>query len=603
MMSIRIRMGIAAAIAAAGTTANAAGGWEQFHGTHGNNGCVEKGPDLRIYGTPRIQSEVPGVNDFWGYNPSASGPVVMDGRIFCYGNSGAVSAYDESSGQKLWTNAGLADGSKNDSWSSPSASNGRVYIGSGGVLYCLDAENGQAVWTYALDLAEVVNASVTVVEDLGLCFLHTAGWLADGMTRLHAVNIADGTPAWTLDLTGDGQGHVAYNPGRKVVYTTVTVSSSLSAIVAIDAVGGTNVWTSAGNLASTCYGAPAFDAGLNWVVALSDTGGGGTSGTLLVCDATDGSTISRTDGLPSGNCTPAIGQDGAIYLVGGEWDFGSLEGTFVYAVDGFTGAEICRSPVDEDSELGYWGNSSVSAVYAQDIGDGTDVFYCTLNGLLWNFAADRDEAYAMFSATDGSVLGLVDMSGGNAALANGNLYFINWDSELVAFGPPVHIVEVAYNGAFGKVSPARRQGVADGENITFTFDGTVTDVLTNGVSVGVCSSFTFVNVTANCTLSVVFADPATFSYLDWLSHYGVADTPEHRNRWTAGLTPDGDDQFLAHIELDKADGLPNIWWTPDLTPLRQYTPQGKVNLTDSSWEPADRTRHFFFRIRVEELQP
>ncbi len=50
-----------------------------------------------------------------------------------------------------------------------------------------------------------MNAAVTIADDLGLCYMHTYGSFGGG-TRLHAIHTADGTAAWTLDLTGPGQG-------------------------------------------------------------------------------------------------------------------------------------------------------------------------------------------------------------------------------------------------------------------------------------------------------------------------------------------------------------------------------------------------------------
>ena len=486
-----------AAMAFAATGLQAAGGWEQFHGTDGNTGRAARGPDLRVYGAPRFAATVEGYNDLWGFAPSATGPVVMDGRVFCYGNGGAVSAFDESSGECLWRTP-VAYGNANDSNASPSASNGRVYVGSGTALYCLDAEDGAVVWEHDLE-REVVNAAVTVAEGIGLCFLHTWGAGSPLRTRLHAVRVADGTLAWSLDMGGQGQGNVAYNAAAGLLYTTVGAAdggwaSGRGGIAAIDAVGGTNVWFSAGSLDRPCYGGVAFDAARGWVVAAGDTGGSSYS-CLLVCDAATGATVAQAAdrSLPSGNYTPTIGADGWVYGCGAEWD----DGPYVFAYNPATGdvewqfGEMYEGP---------FGSYSVSLAYAQDIGGGTSAVYCPSSGLaaFWDV-----EEYAMFDAADGTLLATLPMTGGNAALANGNLYFVNWAGDLVAFGPPVHIVEVDC-GADGSVSPSRRQGVAEGESVTFTFEGAVADVRVNGVSVGAVASYTFANVTGNETLAVTF---------------------------------------------------------------------------------------------------
>ena len=261
MKSIRLLVGIAATVAAT-SIADAAGGWEQFHGNDGNNGRADKGPDLRVYGTPRFAAPVDGIVADYYMGLNASGPVVSDGRVFCYGGGdidaywndvgpGYLIAFDESTGMRLWTKQ-IEHGSYSSS-SSPSVSKGRVYVPSGGAVYCIDAATGGEVWTSALNDA-VVNAAVTVAEDLGLCYIHTWG----SPTRLHALCIADGSPVWTLDMPGRGQGHVAYNAAAGLVYTTIT-DASRGRLVAVDAVGGTNVWTSADSFQNQCSGGIAFD--------------------------------------------------------------------------------------------------------------------------------------------------------------------------------------------------------------------------------------------------------------------------------------------------------------------------------------------------------
>ena len=499
MRNVFVLAGLALCMGAA-AYAQTTGGWEQFHGTDGNNGRAAAGPDLRVYDTPRFSTAVPDYVDLWGFDPLATGPAVMDGRVFCYGSEGSVSAFDESTGARLW-NTPVDDGSALDSFASPSASNGKVYVGSDETLYCMDATTGDILWTYTMD-GDIVNASVTIAEDIGLCFLHA--WRVSGITRLHAVNIADGTNAWTLDVSGQGQSHVAYNAAVGLVYTPVT-DSGRGRIVAIDAAGGSIAWTSEGSFDKPCYGGIAFDAGLNWVVAAGDTGGSDVFCGLLVCDATDGATVRQTaDGLlPSANYTPTIGTNGWIYGCGSIYDEPN-----VFAYNPLTDsvewwlADPSGSWWDEMEGATYGGYGS-SLAYAQDIGGGTSAIYCPSGS--WGMWMDGIEEYAMFDAADGQMLATVPMTGGSAALANNNLYFINWDGDLVAFGPPVHIVEVDCS-EHGTAS-TKRSSVVDGGNLTVTFAGDVRDVFVDGVSVGVTNAYTFSSVTVNHTLRVEFFAP------------------------------------------------------------------------------------------------
>jgi outer membrane protein assembly factor BamB len=259
------------------------------------------------------------------------------------------------------------------SWSSPSAGGDKVYMGSGETVYCFDAKDGAILWEYELTGPDdfmgethgvVVNASVTIAEELGLCYMHTYGSFGGG-TRLHAINIADGTLAWFWDTPGQGQGHVSYNPALKLVYTTSSLGGSWSngrgTIAALDAATGDVIWYGEGSFNQFSFGGIAFDAGLNWVVAGSYDFGDYSG--ILVVDATTGETISYTgDGqAPAGDYTPTLGENGMIYISASFFE------PAAYAFNGHTGQLVWR----QDG----FGNWNASVVYAKDIGGGQDVLY------------------------------------------------------------------------------------------------------------------------------------------------------------------------------------------------------------------------------------
>ena len=556
-------MGTAAMVAATGL--HATGDWEQFHGNNGNTGVAAKGPDLRVYDTPRFAAPVDGAQGF-GFGPPAQGPVVMDGRVFAYGDSdggsGCVIAFDESTGARLWKKPVAPTGY--GSWSSPSASNGKVYMGAGSYVYCFDAETGATNWTFKLTApgiviesaanpgemyGDVVNAAVTIVEEFGLCYMHTYGSFGGG-TRLHAINIKDGSLAWVWDTPGQGQGHVTYNPATKWIYTTSSLSGSWSSgrgtIAALDAKTGKLVWQSAGSFNQFSFGGISFNATLNWVVAGSYDFGDYSA--ILVCDATTGAEISYTgDGMaPAGDYTPVITDDGMIYMSASFFEPGA------YAYDGYTGVKIWQ-------QSGY-GNWNASATYAKDVGGGQDAVYAPYWDQYWEI--DGEMGYGMLDPANGNVLKRLPYGGGNAAIANGNLYFVSldeftYDANLLAFGPAVHIVDVEC-GAYGKVSPARRQGVADGESITFTFDGDVADILVNDVSIGVAPSYTFTSVTSNQKIAVRFSAPAD----KWEQFHG-----SNGNTGTAATGPDlriyNTPRFQSTVDDVSISDM--SWWMPGLT--------------------------------------
>lgn len=485
-------------------------GWEQFHGTDGNSGRAVRGPDLAVCTSPRFQVGSGLGSSTFGFG-STSGPVVDEGKIFCYNAEGSVLAFRESDGVTLWETA--VEVASFGSWSSPSACGGKVYMGSGEYVYCLDAETGARRWRYHLTTMEghgetygmVVNAAVAVAKDLGLCYMHTYGSFGGG-TRLHAIHTADGTQAWTLDLTGQGQGAVAYNPALRLVYTTVGTEGGWAegrgGICAIDAQTGVLRWTSAGSFEPLSFGGIAFDAANSRVVA-AGYDFGGYSG-LLVCDARTGATVafSGDDTAPSGDYTPAIGGDGRIYVCGAEWQ----DGPYAFCFDGATATQVWRTAANE------WGTWNASVAYAEDNSSGKRVVYCPGGSY-----GSRSESYGMLDADSGAVLATVSPNGGNAALDHGNLYYISADGALVAFGPPVHVIDVA-GGAYGTMWPNRDQGVQDGDSATFTFGAEVTDVVVDGVSVGAVASHTFENVTADHTITAAFRDPFATAFVPSLTN-------------------------------------------------------------------------------------
>jgi outer membrane protein assembly factor BamB len=431
------------AIALAGTAmAQVDNTWTQYHQGPGFTGQSASGPDLRIYTTARF---VVGTGLGAGFmGASVSSPVVMNNQVYCYDAEGGLFAFSEIDGAALWS-AVVAEASFG-SWSSPSAdvASRSVYIGSGEYVYRFDADTGQAVWsqpyhltttsTHGETYATVVNAAPTILPGLGtngqgLVLQHTYGSFGGG-TRLHAINVADGSQAWTLDLTGQGQGEVAYNPGDGLLYTTIGTEGGWAAgrggIVAINPANGEIVWTSQGSFEPLSFGGIAYDAANNRVIA-----GGydfyGYAG-MLVVDGTTGATVSYTgdDMALSGDYRPTVGTNGLIYIAGAEFQ----DGPFIAAYDAATGLEVWRS------EQG-WGGWNQSLAYALDIGDGTDVVY----------ACDQyGTKLGMFDADTGLLLAEIPY-GGVPTLANGNLYFIA-DGRLMAFGPNV-VPEPATMGLLG----------------------------------------------------------------------------------------------------------------------------------------------------------
>jgi outer membrane protein assembly factor BamB len=405
-------------------------GWSQFHSGNSFAGAATKGPDLRIYNTPRFQV---GADLGAGWGTNSSSPIVMNNKVFAYSQSGAVTAFSEFNGAELWSTA-IAPATFG-SWSSPSAdvASNSVYMGSDANVYRIDAESGQILWTSQLTeyggtgetYGVVVNAAPTIVPNIGLngeglVYQQTYGSFGGG-ARVHAFNVADGSIAWTYDTPGQGQGEVAYNPSNGLIYAASNGTGSWAdgrgGIVALDAATGNVAWASTDSHFAFNFGSIAYDNANNRVAA------GGYSfysyAGLLVVDGDTGATISYTgdDVAPSGDYRPTIGDDNLIYVAGAEFQ----DGPFVFAFDALTGDKVWQSDIG-------WGNWTHSATYAQDIGAATDVVY----------AGDQyGSAYGMFDADTGELLTTLGIGGGPAAIANRNIYFLTGTGQLVAFGPAV----------------------------------------------------------------------------------------------------------------------------------------------------------------------
>lgn len=440
MIGILRRQRLSAAIVACALSlsgrVNAAvdNGWTQFHGGNSIAGAAPHGPDLRVYATPRF--EVGADLGAAGFGVNSSSPVVMNNKIFAYSATGGMHAFSEFDGAPLWSTT--IEGAAFGSWASPSAdvASNSVFMGSGSYVYRLDADTGQQLWSFQLTeyggtgetYAQVVNAAPTIVPGVGLnneglVFQHTYGSFGGG-TRLHAINVADGTLAWHYDTPGQGQGEVAYNPTEGLIYAVTngqgTWSDGRGGVTALDAATGTVAWHSVDSYDAFSFGGPAYDAANNRVVA------GGYSfydyAGMLVVDGSTGATISYTgdDLAPSGDYRPTIGDDDLIYIAGAEFQ----DGPFIFAFNAVTGQQVWQS------ELA-WGGWTHSLTYAGDVGGGLDVVY----------AADQSwivgNRYGMFDADTGELLATLPVGGGPGAIANGNLYFLTNAGTLAAYGPAV----------------------------------------------------------------------------------------------------------------------------------------------------------------------
>ena len=89
--------------------------------------------------------------------------------------------------------------------------------------------------------------------------------------------------------------------------------------------------------------------------------------------------------------------------------------------------------------------------------------------------------------------------------------------------------------------------------------------------------------------------PELLGYADWLAYYVETDSHASTNNWLTGCDPtDPAARFLCDISI--TNGTPHIVWRPDLGKYRDYTVEGKSDLTHP-WGPTNTTTRFF-RVKV-----
>ncbi|MFF4754692.1 outer membrane protein assembly factor BamB family protein [Streptomyces sp. NPDC002514] len=203
-------------------------------------------------GEPRWESPLP--------DGSASGPAVADGRVHVHGATGALSAFDARSGQRLWHHAGR---DTQLTCCTPSVVDGTLYVGTGRAeLHAYDAATGEHRW--GSRAAGVIDATPAVSGGLVL--------VGDSHGGAYACRADSGRPVWQLP-SGYGASSVTIS-GRSAWLVTAKAGRRLLKVALAD---GAVRWRHALDDSGT---SPAFADGIVYV--------GTGKGTLLALDADTG---------------------------------------------------------------------------------------------------------------------------------------------------------------------------------------------------------------------------------------------------------------------------------------------------------------------------
>ncbi len=447
--------------------------WSQFHG------------DSQHIGRRRGSFSTNDVVLRWSAGSGllrASQPAVSaDGRlVFAYGDStnqtGLITAFDGLTGQQCWT-ARVRSHVNYTSWSSPISHEGYVYWAGGsgtGTVYKINATNGNcdaASGGWATNVLEgsVVNATPTIAGDL--LYISDYGGFTPENGSHYALSLADGHVVWRHDDGGQGQGAMAYDPDRALVYQTVYTNGA-HWLVAYDATNGVRNWTAAWNFTNSPFQcAMSYESNS---IYIQDYSFGG-DGVLYAVNATNAA-IAWTAATPSsGNSCPAVDDAGDVYVFGD------------YAGQGQTrGYDASGAAQWTFDQAGGWQGSPAWA---------SDFVFA---------GSQTSNDFYMLNDSDGSVALRVDGSG-PAAFGQYSFFTVGTNGQLYAYSTRAHNVRVSGN-MDSAISPAGDVRIPHGAGLVVTSGMDVFDIQVDGQPVGALNTYTLGAVLGDRQVHALAAD-------------------------------------------------------------------------------------------------
>jgi eukaryotic-like serine/threonine-protein kinase len=284
------------AIAAVPLAASAQTGsqWTQFQGDAAHTGARRDGP-------------APPYAPSWSIRPDAapgqhlSAPVVAGTSVFVT-SPDALYAFDTATGQQLWRDArdappvtvAVASVGKTQAVVSTTGRDADT-----SKVVAVDAATGEELWPAPARLKDVSRTGVTV--DDGRAFV------GDESGNVYAIDLADGTIAWTGRTPGKLAGPVVVGDGVVVAIAAATDRNRSTTVVGFDETTGDQSWSVVPDAAASFASLGAILGG-DVVVAFPD----GTVEGLSLEDGTESWSV-RIPALVSPFVAPAVG-DGAVFL-------------------------------------------------------------------------------------------------------------------------------------------------------------------------------------------------------------------------------------------------------------------------------------------------
>lgn len=137
-------------------------------------------------------------------SPARSAPTIKDGRVFVTTINNEVEAFDESTGQSLWSHSGIMETAGLLGGASPAASAGIVIAPfSSGEIFALRPENGHPLWSESLasfkrvdSVSSLPHIRAAPVIDQNLVFLISHSG------RTAALDVRTGSLVWEREIGG-----------------------------------------------------------------------------------------------------------------------------------------------------------------------------------------------------------------------------------------------------------------------------------------------------------------------------------------------------------------------------------------------------------------
>ena len=260
-----------------------------------------------------------------------SSPAVVNGTVYVGSPGGSVIAYNQSTGDEIWSYP-----TSSPVHASPSVSNGTVYIGSDdGTLYAIDATSGAEQWSASLTGEISASAEAGVASDLIVGTENGTVYRVDNQ----------GNVVWRFQAGDAIRSSVASGVG------SVFISSDDGNVYALDPQTGTEKWNFSVSTGSEVEATPTVDLGDRTLyvgsVYYEETSDGTatSSGTLYAVNTTNGAERWSTSiGAPITSSAALVPGMDRLYV-----SAGSASGT-MYGFNATTGAQIWATATKSEIE-------------------------------------------------------------------------------------------------------------------------------------------------------------------------------------------------------------------------------------------------------------